>query len=114
VVVAGLLAVLAVIGARGLLGSDLPAVGRIPVTAGGVSGWWRQWWSTWQGGLLGAQGTSPPGLGLLALAGTVFFGAVGVAQRVLVLAPLLIGPLGAYRAARWWGSLRGRLAALIV
>ena len=26
---------------------------------------------------------------------------------------LLIGPLGAYRAARWWGSRRGRLAALI-
>jgi GT2 family glycosyltransferase len=113
-VVGGLLLVLAIIGSRGLLGHELPAIGSIPVTAGGVSAWWREWWSTWQGGLLGAQGTSPPGLGLLAVAGSVFFGAVDVLQRVLVLAPLIVGPFGAYRAARWWGSLRGRVAALIV
>jgi GT2 family glycosyltransferase len=108
-----LLAVL-VIGSRELLGHDLPAVGQIPVTTGGFGAWWRAWWTTWQPGLLGAQGASPPGLALLGVAGTVFFGAVGVLQRVLVLAPLVVGPFGAYRAARWWGSLRGRVAALLV
>ena len=43
----------------------------------------------------------------------MLLGAVGTLQHVVVLGPLVIGPIGAYRAARWWGSQRGRLAALI-
>ncbi|MCL2393743.1 MAG: hypothetical protein FWC87_03555, partial [Acidimicrobiaceae bacterium] len=113
-VVGGLLVILFLIGSRGLLGADLPAIGRIPVTSGGLGQWWRSWWSTWQGGLVGAPAAGTPGLGLLALAGTVFFGAVGVLQRVVVFLPFVVGPFGAYRAARWWGSMQARVAALIV
>lgn len=114
VTVGALLLAVLIIGSRSLFTHDLPAVGQIPVTTGGFGAWWRAWWTTWQPGLLGAQGASPPGLAILGVAGTVFFGAVGVLQRVLVLAPLVVGPFGAYRAARWWGSLRGRVAALLV
>src|SRR5262249_7179660 len=39
--------------------------------------------------------------------------AMGTLQHVVVLGTLVMGPLGAYRGARWWGSRRGRLAALI-
>jgi GT2 family glycosyltransferase len=113
VAVAVVLLVVLIIGSRSLLGQELPAIGQLPNTSGGWSDLWRSWWSTWQGAGLGVSGPSSPALALLGLLATVLFGAVGTLQHVVVLGPLLIGPLGAYRAARWWGSRRGRLAALI-
>jgi GT2 family glycosyltransferase len=107
-----LLVVLA-FGSRGLFSHELPAVGQLPNTSGGWSGFWRAWWSTWQPNGLGVSAPSSPALGLLGLLATALFGAVGTLQHVVVLGALVIGPLGAYRAARWWGLRRGRLAALI-
>ncbi|MDQ2726544.1 MAG: glycosyltransferase [Actinomycetota bacterium] len=109
-----ILAVILVFGSRSLLGHDLPAIGQFPTTAGGPGGWWSAWWSNTSRGGLGGSLLAAPGLALLGLAGSIFLGAVGTLQHVLVLAPLVIGPLGAYRAARWWGSLRGRVAAMVV
>ncbi|MHB1930857.1 MAG: hypothetical protein ACYCUG_15810, partial [Acidimicrobiales bacterium] len=54
-----------------------------------------------------------PALGLLSVAGVVFVGATGTLEHVLVLAPLLVGPLGAYRLARPWGTGWARAGALI-
>jgi GT2 family glycosyltransferase len=102
-----------VFGSRSLFGHELPAIGQLPNMSGGWSGLWQSFWATWQRGGLGVAAPSTPALGLLGLFGTVLFGAVGTLQHVVVLGPLLLGPLGAYRAARWWGSRRGRLAALI-
>ncbi len=113
VVVAGVLLVVLIVGSRDLLGHTLPAVGQLPNTSVGWSGLWRSWWSTWQSSGLGVTAPSSPALALLGLMATALFGAVGTLQHVVVLGPLIIGPLGAYRAARWWGSRRGRLAALI-
>jgi GT2 family glycosyltransferase len=108
------LVVILAFGSRSLFAHDLPAIGQFPTTAGGPGGWWHAWWSNTSRGGLGGSLLAAPGLALLALAGSVFLGAVGTLQHVLVLAPLVIGPLGAYRAARWWGSLRGRVAAMVV
>ncbi len=102
-----------IFGSRSLLGHPLPAVAQLPNLSIGWSGLWRSWWSTWQTTGLGVTAPSSPALALLGVLATVLFGAVGTLQHVVVLGPLLIGPLGAYRAARWWGSRRGRLAALI-
>jgi GT2 family glycosyltransferase len=107
-----LLAIL-LFGSRSLLGHGLPAVAQLPNTSRGWADMWRSWWSTWQPSGLGVTAPSSPALALLFLLGTVLFGAVGVLQHVVVLGPLVLGPLGAYRAARWWGSRRGRLAAAI-
>ncbi|MCU4185692.1 glycosyltransferase [Acidiferrimicrobium sp. IK] len=107
-------AALLVVGSRSLFAGVVPAVGSLPSGSGTLGGWWHSWWSTWRSAGMGHTGPGAPGLGLLALLGAVFFGAVGTLQHVLVLAPLVLGPFGAYRAARWWGSQRGRLAALIV
>jgi GT2 family glycosyltransferase len=107
------LAFVLILGSRSLLGHELPAVGQIPNTSGGWAGFWRAWWSTWQPNGLGVAAPAPPALGLMWVLGAVLFGAVGVLQHVVVLGPLVLGPLGAYRVARWWGSRRGRLAALI-
>jgi GT2 family glycosyltransferase len=113
VIVAAVLLAVLIFGSRSLLGHDLPAIAQIPDTSGGWSALWRSWWSTWQQSGLGVSAPTSPALALLGLLGTVLFGAMGTLQHVVVLGTLLIGPLGAYRGARWWGSRRGRLAALI-
>jgi hypothetical protein len=107
------LLIVLIFGSRSLLGHSLPAVAQLPNLSVGWSAVWRSWWSTWQTTGLGVTAPSSPALALIGLLATVFFGAVGTLQHVIVLGPLLLGPLGAYRAARWWGSHRGRLAALI-
>jgi GT2 family glycosyltransferase len=106
-------AVVLLIGTRGLLGRNLPGVGGIPVPTGGVSHWWRLWMSGWRPDGLGSSAPAPPGLALLGLAGTVLLGGVGLLQQVLVLGPLVFGPLGVYRVTRPIGSPVGRAAALI-
>jgi GT2 family glycosyltransferase len=107
------IAVVLLIGSRNLIGHELPAVNQIPNTSEGWHAIWRSWWSAWQQNGLGSAGPSSPALSFLGLIGTVLFGAVGTLQHVVVLGPLVIGPFGAYRAARWWGSRRGRIAAMI-
>jgi GT2 family glycosyltransferase len=111
--VGAVLLIVLVFGSRSLLGHPLPAVAQLPNLSAGWSALWRSWWSTWQPAGLGVTAPSSPALAVLGVLATVFFGAVGTLQHFVVLGPLVVGPLGAYRAARWWGSGRGRLAALI-
>ncbi|HLY82819.1 MAG TPA: hypothetical protein VKQ71_07530, partial [Acidimicrobiales bacterium] len=114
---AGAWAVVAVVvafGSRGLLRHHLPGVGSLPVLTGGPARWWHLWVSGWRPDGLGSAAPAPPALALLSLGGTVLFGATGFLQHLLVLGPFILGPLGAYRAARPLGSRRGRVAALIV
>ena len=108
------LAIVVLIGTRSLFGHELPAVGQLPDTSSGIGPMWRGWWSTWQETGLGVAAPAPPAVGLLALIGTLLGGAVGALQHVVVLLPLALGPFGAYRASRWWGSRRGRIATTLV
>jgi GT2 family glycosyltransferase len=108
-IVAGLL----LVGTRGLLGGHVPGVGSLPVLGDGRSHWLRLWLSGWRPDGLGSAAPAPAALGLLWLTATVLFGTVGLLRQLLILGPLVVGPLGAYRAARPWGSSRGRAAALI-
>jgi GT2 family glycosyltransferase len=112
-VVAAVLATIMIVGTRSLVGHSLPAIGQIPRTSGGLNSLWTSWWSGWQPAGLGVAAPSSPALGMLALIGTVLVGATGTLQHLVVLGPLVVGPLGAYRAAGWWGSRRGRIAALV-
>jgi len=101
------------IGSRTLLGNPVPDVGLLPVASGGLGHWWSAWLSTWQPAGLGSTGPSAPALGLLALGGSLFGGALGTFTHVLVLGPFVVGAIGAYRSGRWWGSQRGRVAMLV-
>jgi GT2 family glycosyltransferase len=102
-----------VIGSRSLFGKGLPQIATLPDTSIGWAGIWRTWWSAWQPAGLGVAAPGPPAAALLGLLGTVLFGAVGTLEHVVVLGPLLVGPLGAYRAARYWGSRRGQVVAAV-
>ncbi|HMC39997.1 MAG TPA: glycosyltransferase, partial [Acidimicrobiales bacterium] len=108
---AAVLVVVFVIGTRSLFGKGLPHVATLPDTSAGWAGIWRAWWSAWQPAGLGVAAPSSPALALLGLLGTVLFGAVGTLEHVAVLGPLVIGPLGAYRAAGTWRSRRGQIVA---
>lgn len=107
------LLVVFVIGTRSLFGKPLAQIGTLPQTSSGWGAIWRSWWSAWQPGGLGVAAPSSPAMALLGLLGTVLFGAVGTLEHVVVLAPLVLGPIGAYRAARFWGSKRGRIVAAV-
>jgi GT2 family glycosyltransferase len=107
------LVAVAVVGSRSVLGVPFPQFGRVPVASGGWTGLWRTWWSTWQPSGLGVAAPSSPALMLLGVLATVLLSAAGTAQHLVVLGPLLIGPIGAYRAARLWGARRGGLVATI-
>jgi GT2 family glycosyltransferase len=109
--VAGLLVL--IVGSWQLLTNPIPDIWTLPATSGGPGEWWRAWSSSWQPAGLGRSGVSPPALGLLAVVGVVFLGANGTLQHVLVLGPLVIGPVGAYRMAAPWGGRRGRVAAMV-
>ena len=108
-----LLAVVLIVGTRSLFGKALPQVGTLPDTSIGWAGIWSSWWSAWQPGGLGVAAPASPAMALLGLLGTVLFGAVGTLGHLVVLGPLVVGPVGAYRAARSWGSPRGRMVAAI-
>ena len=54
---------------------------------------------------------APPGLAFMGIIGVVAFGSANLALHILVLGPLLLGPLGAFLEARRFGSPRGSLVA---
>jgi GT2 family glycosyltransferase len=106
-------AIVLLIGSRSLLNHGLPGVGSLPVFNTGPSDWWHLWWSGWRPDGLGSAATAPPALALLSVAGTILLGGAGLLQQVLVLGPLVIGPIGAYRSAKPLGSPLARAAVLV-
>jgi GT2 family glycosyltransferase len=107
------LLVVFVIGSRSLFGKGIPQIATLPSTSEGLASIWRSWWTAWQPGGLGVAAPSSPAMALIGLMGTVLFGAVGTLEHLLVLGPLVVGPIGAYRASRFWGSPRGQVVAAV-
>lgn len=109
----GLGAVL-LIGSRHALFSDLPMVGQLPSTVGGVSGWWRAWWTGPGVAGLGGRPGPLPGAFVLGLVGLLAGGSASVAAHYLVFGPFLVGLAGAYVESGPFASQRGRVAATVV
>lgn len=106
--------VVALFGGRKLIGGDLPVMREFVSLGDGMSGLWSEWWTAWRGAGLGEGAVPPaivPGAGLLS---TVLLGSVGLARRLLIVAPLLIGALGAWKLFARSGSVRTKAAALAV
>ncbi|HYA44069.1 MAG TPA: glycosyltransferase, partial [Acidimicrobiales bacterium] len=105
------LGVVLLVGSRSVLSAPLPAFGQLPSATGGVSGWWHAWWAGTAPASLGGSSLAPPALAFMGLAGLIGLGSADVACHLLVLVPLVVGPLGAYLEAGRFGSRRGSLAA---
>ncbi len=70
--------------------------------------------SGWSDVELGSSGFAPAGVGLLGLASTLFLGATGFMQTVLIVGLIPLGWFGAWRLGGPLGSRRGRLVAAVV
>jgi len=100
------------IGSRHLIGSPLPAVGEFaPIP--GVGNLLSQFFHGWRTTGMGSVSAVPPAFGFLGLGGVALLGHVALLQKILVLAAIPIGGLGAWRLARRLGSTLGRLVLTV-
>jgi GT2 family glycosyltransferase len=111
-VVWGLIAVLLAFGSREVLFGNLPEIGTIS-SFDSPGTLFSQWMSGYDPSGLGAAAPDATGLGAFGLLGTIALGATGVLRTVVVLAPLLLGPIGVWRLTGPLGSRRARLVASV-
>ncbi len=100
------------VGTRDLFFGTLPLVGQLaPLPSWSTS--WHHFLSGWQSAGVGTTAPASPAFGLLGLTGTVFFGAMGTLQRVLLLGCIPLGAWGVSRCLRPLVSPRARVVAVI-
>ncbi len=103
-------AVVLVFGTRGVLLSQLPAVGQFaPLPS--FTGTFTQFIAGWHPSGVGTTAPAAPAFVLLTLGGTLVFGAMGFLQHVVVFAPVPIGAWGTVRLVRRFGSPRAAFVA---
>ncbi len=105
-------ALVLVLGTRELFFGSLPLVGQLaPLPSWSTS--WHHFFSGWQQAGVGTTAPASPLFGLVGLSGTVFLGAMGTLQRVLLLGCIPLGAWGTSRFMRPLVSPRARLIAVI-
>ncbi|HEX4901592.1 MAG TPA: glycosyltransferase family 2 protein [Acidimicrobiales bacterium] len=101
-------------GSRHLLLDPIASVGGFLPFDRGPGALLDAYLSGWRTSGLGSSAPAPTAFGLLAVAGTVFLGAMGFLRQVLLLGAVVAGLVGAYRLLRPTGSPRAQAAALVV
>lgn len=96
-VVAGIAVIGLLLGFRHFLWSPPAALGELLPYPGRATAMWRSFFSPWQSVGLGEPGPTSPGFLFLGIFPMLTFGAVGAAQKLLVLSLGAIGFAGAYR-----------------
>ncbi len=100
------------IGARNLVAAHLPIVGRlIPLDS-----WWANWhhfFASWSPNGVGSGAPGMPGYGLIAAAGTLVGGRMGILPRAVLILAVPIGVYGVGRLLRDVISNRARLFAAL-
>ena len=111
--VAGIVAALVIfVGTRGILFGAFPTVGQMaPLLPWSAS--WHHFFAGWQPAGVGTTAPASPAFGILGLAGTVLFGAMGLTQKVLLLGCLPLGAWGLSRLMRPLVSPRARVVAAV-
>ena len=74
---------------------------------------WHHFFSGWQSAGVGTTAPASPAFGIVGVAGTVLFGAMGTLQRVLLLGCIPLGAWGVSRFMRPLVSPRARVVAVI-
>ena len=108
-VVAVLVLLIVLIGSRGLITGGVVTV-REMVPLGDAAALGRGWWDTWRPAGLGHASASPLLHPALSVLSALTLGSDGFVLLLLVLVPLLVGPLGVWRQLR--RGLTGRAAGV--
>lgn len=112
-VIGAILAALLLFGSRHLLTRGVVPVGQIPHVPGSAV-LLREWLSGWRTVGTGGPGNAPSAFLLLGLLRGAFFWAPGLFDNLLVVGPVFLGPIGAYRLARPLASPRaGAVGAMV-
>ena len=101
------------VGSRHLITGHIPAVHQLSPFPGAWS-MLRSFLSGWDLSGVGSESPAPAAFALLGLAGAALGGATALLRTLVVLGSVGLGVVGAYRLAAPLGSLRPRLAALVV
>ena len=109
--IGALMMLVLVFGSRHLLTRPIPAIGELQPLTGSARDLLSDWWSGWHDVGGGIETPLPSGQALLGLLGMISFGHLAFVRKILALAPLVIGPVGAWRAARTFGSPRASFVA---
>ncbi|HEX3794467.1 MAG TPA: glycosyltransferase [Acidimicrobiales bacterium] len=112
VIALALAAFVIVVGTRELFFGSLPLVGQLAPLPG-WSASWHHFFSGWQAAGVGTTAPGTPAFGIAGLVGTVSLGAMGVAQKILLLGCIPLGAIGFFRFMRPLVSARARTVATI-
>ena len=110
---AGLALLLVLAGGRHLLTSGVDPVGQVPALPVGRTVLLEEWLASWRSAGLGGPEAAPTAFALLGLAQVVLAPLGGLSQTLVVLAPIAIGPVGAWRLVRPFGSPRASGVAMV-
>ncbi len=108
------LGVLLLFGARHLLTREVPAVGQFGLVPDDLGSLTSAWWSGWRLWGMGTEGFAPMAYPLLDVLGLATFGSAELLRTVLVVAPLPVGVIGAWRLFSSSDSEYGSVAAAAV
>lgn len=100
------------VGARNLVATQLPTIGRLMP----IDSWWANWhhfFASWSPNGVGTGVPAMPGYGFLAAAGTLVGGRMGILPRVVLLLAVPIGAYGVGRLLRDVISNRARMFAAL-
>lgn len=94
------LLLVSLIACRGLLGSGALTGGAMLPAPGSVSDLWSAYLDSWHAVGVGAGGSAPPYLGVVALVSSIFLGSTGYAVTLLLVCSVPLAGLTAYFASR--------------
>ncbi len=107
-------AVLALIGSRGLITGGVPRFGQFLAFPASPADLLSNYLSGWSGHGLGSTSASPTGLGLIAFGSVATLFHMAAFHTVCVIGLLFVGYLGMWRLATLFPTARARIAALVV
>lgn len=106
-------ALVVALGSRELIAGEVPAIREFAPLPDSPTRLLTEFFSGWRSSGLGSEAPAPPAFALLAAAGYLLLGSMGLLRTLLVLGPVLVGLVGAARLAAPFASSRARLAAVI-
>jgi GT2 family glycosyltransferase len=107
-----LVALLWAIGARNLVATHLPLVGRLAP----LDSWWSTWrhfFASWSPNGVGTGAPGMPGYGIIGFAGTFVLGRMGILPRLALIGAVPVGAIGVARLLKGRVSNRARVVASV-